>query len=107
MTGSFGLAQKWSHIVVVTYSDNDDNKSEHLFFLKFEEQHDDETMITISWWKQSQVLVSAPHGVHQDLMHLGLDNDVDDGDDGDDAPGGLEKERGDDHEDNDGPGHES
>ena len=98
MTGSFGLAQKWSHIVVVTYSDNDDNKSEHLFFLKFEEQHDDETMITISWWKQSQVLVSAPHGVHQDSMHMGLDNNVVYGDD---APGGLEKQRDDDNEDND------
>ena len=57
-----------------------------------------QTMITITWWKQSQVLVSAPHGVHQDRMHIGLDNDVAYDDD---AHGRLEKERGDDNEDND------
>ena len=58
-----------------------------------------QTMITIMWWQQLQICVSAPHGVHQDRTHMGLDNNVVYGDD---APGGLEKERGDDKEDNDG-----
>ena len=98
MTGSFGLAHKWLHMVVVTYSDNDDNKSEHFFFFNLRSSMMMQTMITITWWKQSQVLVSAPHGIHQDSMHMGLDNDVVYGDD---APGGLEKQRDDDNEDND------
>ena len=61
-----------------------------------------QTMITIMWWKQSQVLVSAPHGVHQDRTHMGLDKNIDDDND---APGRLEKDDNDDHDDHD-YGHE-